>query len=236
MKKSRFKLIIFVIFLISTLTFIIAEKIDIEIKNNYYPGEEINFKIILYDNNNSLLNEKIKFQIQNFYAETFQEGEMNSGEFTNYVLPNNARSGYWVIIATYKDIEKKQFFTVMELEKAEIKLDDEKLIITNVGNIPYRKSIQISIGEHEETALVPLGVGETKEIKLTAPNGKYDIKVTDGTEENTLTFEGVLLTGNVIGLEKQGGGLIQKYPIPTLFFIIIILAIIVISVLRIKNK
>ena len=53
----------------------------------------------------------------------------------------------------------------MELEKALITLDGETIIVKNVGNVPYRKPIQILIGEFEETALVPLGIGETKEIK-----------------------------------------------------------------------
>ena len=30
-----------------------AEKLDIQIENNYVPGQEVNFKIILYDDKNN---------------------------------------------------------------------------------------------------------------------------------------------------------------------------------------
>ncbi len=53
------------------------------------------------------------------------------------------------------------------------------MIVTNVGNVPYRKSIQISIGNNQETIFVPLEFGQKKELKLTAPDGSYDIKVND---------------------------------------------------------
>ncbi len=233
MKKRWLYLGVIIVYMFIML--INAQKLDIQIKNSYLPGEEINFKMILYGDNNQLINEKVNYEIQDFYTEVVKSDSANSGENVKFSLPENSIRGHWAIIAKYNDIEKKQLFNVLELEKAEIKLEGQKLIVKNIGNIPYRKPIQISIGDHEETSIVPLGIGETKEIKLTAPDGEYDVSVSDGTKENTLIFRGVSLTGNVIGLERPNESLIQKYPILTLFFIVIILAIVAISVLRIRN-
>ena len=47
--------------------------------------------------------------------------------------------------------------------------------------------------------MVYLAVGETRKLKLTAPSGEYTVKVDDGTGQNNLVFNGVSLTGNVIG-------------------------------------
>jgi len=213
-----------------------AEKLDIQSKNSYYPGDKINFKVNIYDDNNNIIYDDINYEIQNFYTEIIVSGTTNSRQVLEYNLPENAIRGHWAIIARYKDQEKKQLFNVLELEKADIKLEGQKLFITNIGNVPYRKPIQITIGDHEETALVPLGVGETKEIKLTAPEGIYKVGVSDGTKENSLVFEGVQLTGNVIGLEKPDDkNFFIKYKILTLFFIVIILAIVAISVIRTKK-
>ncbi len=45
-------------------------------------------------------------------------------------------------------------------------------------------------------------MGQTKRIRLTAPDDVYNVKISDGTQENTFEVVGVSLTGNVIGLES----------------------------------
>jgi len=212
-------------------------KIGIEIGNSYSPGDNINFKIVLYDGDNNPLAGEVNFEIQNFYAEVIEQGVVKSGEIVNFKLPENAWRGHWGVVARYKGLESRELFNVMELEKVDIKLEGDKLVVTNVGNVPYRKSIQISIGGNEETALVPLGIGETKEIKLTAPSGEYDVRVSDGTEENTKTFSGVSLTGNVVGLQSlKEKGFFGKYPMISLFFVVVVIAVVVIFGLRMMKK
>lgn len=217
-----------------SLTLVMAETIEINAKNSYNPGEKISVSIFIYSEGNKILNEPVNIIIKNNYAEIFKEEIVNSGEAIKFTLPENALRGHWAITAKYKDIEKTQLFNVMELEKAEIILDNDILIVKNVGNIPYRKSIQIAIGEHEETAFVPLGVGETKEIKLNG-NGVYDVRVSDGTKENTKIFQGVELTGNVVGLESDNS-FIKRYKVLILFIVVVFIVFIVISVLRFNEK
>lgn len=216
---------VFFLIVILLISIISAEKLEINTKNSHYPGDEVIFKVNLYDNQNNRIPGEINYQILNYYSEYIEQGIINSGEEKKFVLPNNAIRGHWSIIAKYLNLEEKILFNVLELEKVDIILEDDKLIITNIGNVPYRKSIQIEIGKHKETALVPLGIGETKIIRLTAPEGKYNIKVNDGSEENV--FQEVSLTGNVIGLEDTDNNFLKKYPLIILFFVIIIIAIII---------
>lgn len=211
-------------------------KLNIEVGNSYVPGETIDFRVVLYDDNNNKINGEVGFEIQNYYTDVMQEGVVESGESVSFELPENAIRGHWAIIARYKSLEKKVLFNVMELEKIDIKLEGDKLIISNIGNIHYTKSIQISIGEHKETALVPLGVGESKEIKLTG-DGVYDIRVSDGSEENDLVFKGVSLTGNVVGLEKTSSkSFFKKNPLISLFLSVIIVAGVIVGVLRMRKE
>ena len=239
MKKGCILIILGVILLINLSS---AEKLSIEIGDSYTPGEEIKFRLTLYDDEANPIQGTINYEIQDFLREPIYRGAADSEQEIIFELPTNTERGYAAMVATYRDLEQKQLFNVNELEKAEIILQEDRLTITNIGNIPYTKSIQISIGENHQTAYVPLEVGQIKEIKLTAPPGKYNIKVSDGTEENTFEIGKIALTGDVVGLEKVSQeGFLKKYPLVSLFLLALVMLITVIFILRkpytnIKNK
>ena len=232
LQASAFLIIIFLIAVIS------AEKLSIQVGDSYTPGEEIKFKITLYDDQTNPLKGEINYEIKDFLTETIHQGTANSGQETTLTLPLNMKQGYAAIIAEYNNIKLQVLFNVMELEKVDIKLKGDNLIISNKGNTDVlAKEISISIGEHYETVLVTLAVGQTKTIRLTAPPGEYTIKVSDRTEENTFEVQGVSLTGNVIGLEKlKEKSFWEEYPLVILFlFSIITIALIVVG-LRFQDK
>jgi hypothetical protein len=218
--------------------FVCAEKLDIEVKDSYVPGEEVKFKVVLYDDSNNKIEGDIDYMLQDYYTETIIGGSADSGQEIIYKLPTNAYQGPWKIIANYKDIAVNRLFNVNDLEKAEIKLEGDILAIKNIGNTPYDKKILIYIGDEDQTAQVSLEVGQEKKIRLTAPTGQYDIKVIEGDQENVLEFKGIGLTGNVVGLESvlQQGSFLEKNKIVVLFLGTLLLVIMIISVLKIKNK
>ncbi len=212
-------------------------KINIDVKDSYYPGENMDIGFSLYDSKNNKIDGSMQFKIENYYAEVFKEGSVDSGGRISFILPSNAVQGLWKVTVTKDGAKSEAWFNVLELEKAEIKLEGSKLVITNAGNVPYNKPISISIGDNHQTALVPLGVGQSKEIQLTAPEGIYNIKVSDGTKENNLEFSGVSLTGNVVGLENNyGNGFLTKYPLIGLFLAAIVLVIFIIIMSKLTNK
>jgi len=214
-----------------------AEKLDIEIGNNYLPGEEINFKLVLYDDENNIIEGGVDYVIQNYYTEIVSEESVNSNEEVVFEIPLNAVQGPWKIIANYNEIKINRLFNIGEAEKAEIRLEGDNLIVTNIGNTAYEKKILIYIGNEDQTADIYLEIGQTKRIRLTAPDGKYDIRVIEGNEENVLEFKGVSLTGNVIGLESViGDGFWKKYPIVGVFLIALLLVMVVVGVLKVLNK
>ncbi|MDP2926411.1 MAG: hypothetical protein Q8N99_08590 [Nanoarchaeota archaeon] len=220
-----------------SFSIISAESIGIETKQSFTPGDKVEFKLALYDDNGKQLDGEIDYFVKDYLLNDIMSGKVKSGERVYFPLETNAERGLWEINTKYKDFEKKEYFNVLELEKADIKIEGDNLIIKNIGNVIYRKSLQIQIGEYKETAIVPLEIGETKKIKLTAPNGSYDIKVNDGTTKEDIVFSGVSLTGNVIGLEKTSGkGFLKQYPIVSLFLISLLLVIAAVSVLKIYNR
>ena len=227
--------LLFVSFLIGIVS---AEKLDIQVENNYIPGDEISFKVILYDAENNEIQGQVNYIVQNYYSETIKEGVANSAEEIFFDLPEDAIQGPWKISASYNDIEINRLFNVGELAKAEIRLNGDTLILKNIGNTAYEKKILIYIGQEDQTADVFLEVGQTKQIRLTAPDGAYDIKVIEGNDEQTLEFEGVGLTGNVVGLERVFGedGFFKKYPMISVFLGAILLIIIVVIILKFINQ
>ncbi|MDD5191934.1 MAG: hypothetical protein PHH54_04525 [Candidatus Nanoarchaeia archaeon] len=237
MKKGI--VIVFSMFLmLSFLGAVYAEKLDIEVKDSYIPGDEVKFKVVLYDDSNNKIQGQINYEVQDYYTELMTEGVAGSGQEIVYMLPENARQGPWKITADYNSISANRLFNVGELQKAEIKLEEDVLIIKNVGNTPYDKKILIYIGDNDQTAQVYLEIEQEKRIRLTAPEGTYKIKVIEGNEENVLEFDDVHLTGNVIGLESVlgQGNFWQRYPVVALFLGALLLVVIVVVGLRIYNR
>src|SRR3989344_216198 len=192
----------FILLFSFSIILIYAEKLDIEVKDSYIPGDEVRFKVVLYGDENNKIDGGVNYELQDYYTEAMISGAADSGQEIVYSLPENARQGPWKIIARYDGISFNRLFNVGELEKAEINLEGDVLIIRNVGNTVYDKKILIYIGNNDQTAQIYLEVGQEKRIRLTAPTGEYDIKVIEGNEENVLKFDNIPLTGNVIGLES----------------------------------
>ncbi|MBR9705003.1 hypothetical protein GOV12_06330 [Candidatus Pacearchaeota archaeon] len=218
---------------ISMIGMVLAEKLEINI--NEGNSERVIFKVNLYDDSNNLINggKEISYMIEDYYTDVMSEASIGSGVDVLYELPNNPSQGPWRITARYGEIETNELFTVGKLEKASIRLEGENLIIENIGNTVYDRNILISIGESKQSEKIYLAVGGVKKMKLSAPVGDYDVKVDDGTIENKLVFNQVSLTGNVVGLEKVfEGNFFERYPIVSLFFIVLVVGVIFVFVLR----
>ena len=230
---------VFGILIILSLNIIYAEKLNIEVGNNYLPGEEVVFKVVLYDDSNKQIDGEIDYIIYNYFTEIEKEGIASSGKEISFKLPYDAYKGPWEVSASYGDINApRTLFNVGELEKIDIGLDGDTLVVTNIGNSAiYDKKILIYIGNEDQTASISLEKRQSKRIKLTAPEGNYDIRVIEGSEEESIEFKGVSLTGNVIGLERViGNNFWQRYPLISLFLMAVGLLVIFVIGLRFYDK
>jgi len=216
------------------------EKIGIEVGNSYIPGEEVVFKIVLYDDDTNKIEGVINYKVFNYYSEVVKEGRATSGEQVIYKLDTDAYQGPWEISANYNNVNApRTLFTVGELEKVDIKIEGDVLIIKNIGNTIYDQKILVYIGQYDQTIdwISGLEIGQTKRIRLTAPDGNYDIRVIEGNEEKVLEFEGISLTGNVVGLERViGDNFWKKYPLVVLFLGAMFLIIVVVGFLKFRKK
>lgn len=197
-------------------------KIDISInKQTIIPGEELKFKVILYDQANNQISGEIEANIKDPEEEIGLNKMIQSGQEEKYKIESNFAAGYWTIEASSFDVSAKRLFYVEENEEAEFKLENSTLVIRNIGNVPYQKAVQIVIGNELEIRQMDLDVGEESKFRLVAPDGEYEVKVSDGTRE--LEFGKISLTGNVIGVQDiiKAAGPLGRYPIVWIFLILV---------------
>lgn len=118
--------------------------------------------------------------------------------------------GYWKLEAKIGTLVAKKLIYVSELEDATFIMENETLVITNTGNVPYERAIQISINNITEIREISLPVGTTKRFRLRAPDASYDVSVSDGVRSSSIP--GVFLTGRAIDIgEVSSGGFSYKF-------------------------
>lgn len=199
MKKSL--LILFAVILASYI--VIAQSPDIKIqvsttKESFQPGENITLKVALLDSQNSPINTNVNLIFENADKTKKIEKTLQTNTLVDLDLGEGVSAGYWSVIASYNSMESKAIFNIETNEAAFFSLDNDMLTITNNGNSRYTKTIQILIGDTLGTKDVDLNVGEKVSFRLIAPEGNYNIRITDG--KTTLTRGNVQLTGEVIGV------------------------------------
>ena len=165
---------------------------------NYNPGEEATFKIILLENSNPI-SQEVTYEITDALEKTKIENTTISNQDTSFKIEKEFTSGIWTITAKYQDAQVKRTFTISENPEIEFIIEGDELIIRNTGNVQYTKTIQITIGTETNSYKQNIRAGDEKILKLISPDGTYDIQVTDG--ETSIKRESVQLfgTGNVIG-------------------------------------
>lgn len=196
MKKSVLSILILLL-----LFQVCAEKIEIKAGENVKPGESLSLQVLVYDNENNLIAGNVNVILEDASKFTKIEKILTIGKNEEVELNNTANPGYWKITARYNNVEASSLFLVETNEIIKIALDDDILSIENVGNAKYDKVIQIVIGDSIGTKKIILDVGEKMNMRLTAPDGSYNIKITDG--KTTLSRNNVQLTGNVIGVSDD---------------------------------
>lgn len=178
--------------------------IDINIEKSIYSGyENVTYKVILLKDGVQF-SDNVKVFVSDVSNKKVMDFDIESNNENSFLIDKDFPSGYWKIEASYEDKSVKRFFTIGEREEAEFSIEGDKLIIKNAGNVPYTRTVQILIGEKVISQKQYIEIGDYKEIKLVAPEGVYDIQITDGVI-TPLVKRNVQLsgTGNVIGALDQ---------------------------------
>ena len=201
MKKRVLVIPILIFLTIATPLIISAQNYKLNIstsKEIYSAGENLNFKVVLLDETNNPINTPLDIITENAERSTSIQKTINPNEFTTLDLGENASFGYWSISANYKGTQTTTLFIIEAQELAKFSLMNNTLIVTNIGNTKYTRTIQIIIGNTIGAKTPRLDIGESATYNLVAPEGNYNIKVSDG--KTTFTKSSVKLTGKTVGV------------------------------------
>ncbi|MEM3074430.1 MAG: hypothetical protein QW727_00610 [Candidatus Pacearchaeota archaeon] len=192
----------YVFFLIIAFSFIVSAqsaKIDVSTLKEIYPsGENVSIKVSLLDAENRPIDETLNLIVQDVEKKHRIEYIVNTNKVESVNLGKNAPSGFWTITAKYNNYETTTSFLIESNELAEFSINGNILTITNIGNTQYSKTIQIIIGDVVNIKKPVLEIGESATFRLIAPNGDYNVRITDG--KTSLSRGNVRLTGEVIGI------------------------------------
>lgn len=197
--------LLFLVILLSTIVLAQNNILISPLKESYSGNENITLKISVYNSQNNPVNAQVHLIINDSGKTVGIEKIVQSNQLVDINLGENAPAGLWKVSARYTDpstnkiIESSSSFAIQPNELAKFELNEDNLTVTNIGNTPYSRTIDVLIGDTSGTKRVEnLGVGEKISFRLSAPDGLYNVKIYDGT--TMLTREKVSLTGEVIGI------------------------------------
>lgn len=199
------------------------------------PENNFSFKIKLLDQAEDIIKNTISYTVYDSNNAIYLTKIAESDKDESIPFKINSIYGNYKIIATAFNLTTEQSFYLQEYEKADFNVINTTLIITNIGNTAYRKSIQVGIGNFSEIKNINLEYGESISLKLSAPHGEYDVNINDGSSK--ASFSRVSLTGNVIGVNefRESFSFIKSYPI-VWFFLIAISGLFVFNLYRRTTK
>lgn len=181
--------------LLALLPLITAQSLNIEFPNgdNFEAGEPITFKITLYDDGGKPIDGDIQVIIEDKENKAKTTKVMASKQVAIIDLGEQASSGQGIITARSGDAEAIAFFEIGRKELARFEIEGSTLKITNIGNTEYSRIVKITIGDTTGTQETNLDIGKSASYRLIAPDGNYNIKVTDGL--TTISRGDIKLTG-----------------------------------------
>jgi hypothetical protein len=169
-------------------------------KQEIFPVEKIKISATIFDQAQEKINDKIEIKLYDPLNNVFYQRLLNSGEEIDISFETNQSFGEYKIEASALSINKEEKFRINKYEKISTRINDSMLIIKNIGNAFFNKSIQIKIGEETRILDVSLDIGQEKSFAMFAPDGEYEITITDGSD--ILTSGRITLTGSAISIEE----------------------------------
>ena len=179
----------------------LPKSINIETdKQGIFPVENITFSTTILDQASDKIDEKVAAKVYDSSNNIIYQKLINSGEVVTLTFATNQTPGSYKIEAKALSLSTDKNFDIKNYEKLDFVFDNPILNVKNIGNVLFNKSLQVSIGEESRILDINLGLGAEKNFTISAPEGEYNITITDGYEN--FTRSNVMLTGAVISIEE----------------------------------
>ncbi|MDD5331594.1 MAG: hypothetical protein PHE43_02105 [Candidatus Nanoarchaeia archaeon] len=193
----------------------------------HVPGDVLEITPMLYDQANDVMPGEIAIEILDPNGNVLYQDSKQVNTKGSYKLDNLAEPGSYKLKLSFSSLKTEDTFTITAISKLDIGLENETLVITNVGNVGYKNIIHIDMnsGTYLFDEKINLDSGEKTYIDLSSKveTGTYDILITH--DESEKRFTNVYIVG-------------KKQVNLNVFYIILIILIflIVIYSLILKNR
>lgn len=194
------------------------------------PGTSLKVKAVLRDQTGEKISSSSTIKLEDSDGKIRESAEVLTDEFFEFPIAYNEPPAEWSVTVSSNEITTEENVNIIEKEAIKTELINKTLIITNIGNVKYCKSVLVKIGEQPIDVDVCLDVDENQKYLLTAPDGKYKVEIV--TDEGAMS-EVTSLTGKTIQVKKAQGTVVtlMKYPFVWIF-IFFILGFVAFMVLR----
>jgi hypothetical protein len=175
-------------------------------KSSFTPGESLKASAVLYDQGGKEMNSEISIILYDSWGLDIAKTLMNSSnESLKYTFDQKSPTGEWWLYAYSEGLKVRRFISVEPISKIDTNLNQSMLTVLNLGNIIFKKPLEIIFESgnetREEIKEVTLNVEGQEEYELTAPDGIYNITVK--TENFEKVFNDVYLTGKAISIKDS---------------------------------
>ncbi|MDO8628776.1 MAG: hypothetical protein Q7R56_03405 [Nanoarchaeota archaeon] len=172
----------------TTLTFTLEE-------GTFEPEQTFTYEAKTLDQGGALYTEDIVIIIIDPKGNEVGQNTLVSGEQQTYTLPQQAQPGSWKITAKNSVEKQEKKFYIKEIKQLDYQLEGNTIIITNIGNVPYKEPVKVTLQGYEQPINIvkdinlAVGESETINLKTGTPTGAYSVNVGDKT------FNGVNIEG-----------------------------------------
>jgi len=190
------------------------------------PGTSVKVKVILHDQTGESINSKAFITIKDQNDKILEQDEVQTNQFLEYLIRTNEPPAQWKVFGVSNQLTVEDEFQIKVNENVDIQVVNKTILITNIGNVQYNKTLLVKVGGTPLNILVMLSVGESKKYILSAPDGEYKVDVKTDTEEISNTMS---LTGGAVGVKEVHIG---HYTVLAWILMILILGFIAFTIFR----
>lgn len=187
----------------------IPKIIKIEVENKTYnPNENITISASVYDQSNTKMPVEIAYRIFDPNSNLIDSLTSSSSFLTSPEVPI---PGEYIIKAAYQNLEDTNKFTINELKKINLTIDDGIIKVENIGNIRYVDNMKVNATIENQIYQVPISLDLKMseiafiDLKSELPSETYQLSIT--TENESYSLENIEIQDNRPVVKKLSQGL-----------------------------
>ncbi|MCL5018688.1 MAG: hypothetical protein M1416_02910 [Candidatus Pacearchaeota archaeon] len=163
------------------------------------PRTPLMVNAILHDQTGDPINSTVFITVKDSAGKIIEQKEMPLGEIFALLIKSDQPPEEWTVDAISNSLTSEEKFRIKANMEADIQIINKTVVVTNIGNVFYNKTLLVRVGDSPLNILVGLEVGNSKKYVITAPDGEYNVKISEGDKE---VNELMSLTGNAVEIKE----------------------------------